>query len=66
MKVKVYNSGKYQKTTTYDVDKITAMPEPEEIDDEDIEYADGVMLGLWLKDGRTIFVPHEFLIEITC
>jgi len=66
MKVKVYNSGKYQKTTTYDVDKITAMPEPEEIDEEDIEFSDGVMLGLWLKDGRTIFVPHEFLIEITC
>ena len=66
MKVKAYNSGAFKKTTIYDVVKITNMPEPEEITDEDIEECDGVMLGLWLKDGRTIFLPHEFLIEITC
>ena len=64
MKVKVYNSAKYQKTTTYNVEKITCMPEPDEIEPDDIEYADGAMLGLWLSNGGTVFVPHSFLIEI--
>ena len=64
MKVKCYNSGKFQKTTTYEVVKITAMPEPEEITEEDIENCDGIMLGLWLTNGDNLFIPHEFLIEI--
>ena len=64
MKVKVYNTTKYKNTTTYDVKKITAMPEPDEITKEDIDEANGVMLGLWLTDGRTIFIPHSFLIEV--
>lgn len=64
MKVKVYNTTKYHNTTTYDVERITAMPEPEEIEQEDIDYADGIMLGLWLTDGSTVFVPHNFLIEV--
>ena len=65
MKVKCYCTGKYQKTVTYEVEKITAMPEPDEITEEDIEYSDGIMLGLWLPDGSTVHIPHEFLIEIT-
>lgn len=65
MKVKVYNSAKYQKTTTYEVEKITAMPEPGELTEEDIDCANTIMLALWLKDGRTVFIPHSFLIEIT-
>ena len=65
MKVKVYNSTKYHNTTTYEVEKITAMPEPDEITQEDIDYSDGIMLGLWLTDGRTIHIPHCFLIEVT-
>ena len=65
MKVKCYNSGKFQKTTIYDVEKITAMPEPEEITEEDIENCDGIMLTLYKTNGDTLFIPHEFLIEIT-
>ena len=65
MKVKVYNTAKYQNTTTYYVDKITAMPEPDKLDDKTIENADGIMLCLHTTDDRWIFVPHSFLIEIT-
>lgn len=65
MKVKAYRTCKYQNASTYDVEKITAMPEPEEITDDDREYADGIMLALWLKDGGTVFIPHSFLIEVT-
>lgn len=65
MKVYAYNTGKYQKTTIYNVDRIEAMPEPNEITEEDIEYSDGIMLTLYCSDGRTIFLPHEFLISIT-
>lgn len=64
MKVKAYRTAKLQKTSTYDVEKITAMPEPEEITDEDREYADGIMLCLWMKDGSSVFLPHSFLIEV--
>ena len=64
MKVKCYNTGKYQNTTTYDVESIDAMPEPEEITDEDKEYADGIMLHMTTTDGRNIFLPHQFLISI--
>ena len=63
--VKCYNTSKYQNTTTYKVKDITAMPGPEEITDDDIEYADGIMLTLNLADDRTIFIPHSFLISIT-
>lgn len=64
MKVKCYRSAKYQNTSIYDVAKITAMPDNDEIQDDDRKYADGIMLCLWLADGGTIFIPHSFLIEI--
>lgn len=64
MKVKCYCTAAYRNTDVYDVDRITAMPEPDELDDETREYADGIMLCLDLSDGRTIFCPHSFLISI--
>lgn len=64
MKVKAYNTGKYQNTTTYEVRKIDAMPEPDEITDDEKALADGIMLHLTTTDGRDIFLPHSFLISI--
>lgn len=65
MKVKAYNTSKYHGTTTYDVTKIEAMPPPNEITDEDMACADGIMLTLHLRGNRTVFIPHSFLIEVT-
>ena len=65
MTVTAYRSTKYEKTTSYVVEKITAMPEPDVIEDEDRESADGIMLTLWLRGGGTVCIPHSFLIEIT-
>ena len=64
MKVRCYNSGRFHGTTTYDVCKITAMPEPNELTDEDVACADTIMLALCTKDNRAIFIPHSFLIEV--
>lgn len=66
MKVKMYRTAKFDKTCTYEVEKITAMPEPDEITQEDKNQADGIMLTLWFKDEmQAMFVPHSFIIEIT-
>lgn len=64
MKVTAYRTSKYGKTDTHEVDKILAMPGPDSITEEDIKYADGIMLCLCLKNGETIFLPHSFLISI--
>lgn len=65
MKVKCYRTAKHQKTSVYDVEKITAMPDAHEIQDDDRECADGIMLCLWCSDESTVFIPHSFLIEVT-
>ena len=64
MKVKMYRTAKYGNVSEVEVEKITAMPGPEEITEDDIEYADGIMMTLWMPDGTTMFVPHSFIIEI--
>ena len=64
MKVKCYRSGQMKATTTIEVEKITAMPGPEEITEEDRQDANGIMLTLWTPEGHPIFIPHSFLIEI--
>lgn len=64
MKVKCYRSAKMQATTVVEVEKITAMPEPEELTEDDRRGAEGIMLTLWTPEGATIFLPHSFLIEI--
>jgi hypothetical protein len=64
MKVICYRSAKMQATTTIEVEKITVMPEPEEITDEDRRDAEGIMLTLWTPEGHTIFLPHSFVISI--
>ena len=64
MRVTAYRTSKYCATSTYDVEQITAMPGPDEITEDDRKYADGIMLALSLRDGRTIFLPHSFLIEV--
>ena len=66
MKVRMYNSGAYKNTSVIDdVVKITAMPEPQEITEEDIEYCDGIFLTLYRSgDQPTMLIPHSFLIEI--
>lgn len=65
MKVKAYRTAKFKNFDVLDVDKISAMPEPDELTDDDRKYADGVMLTLQCSDGRVIFLPHCFVIEIT-
>lgn len=67
MKVKVYNSSKYQKTTVYDVERIEAMPDTEEFNEDRelwMEYPEGILLHLFMKDERDLFVPHSLLISI--
>ena len=67
MKVKVYNSSKYQKTTVYDVERIEAMPDTEEFNEDRelwTENPEGIFLHLFLKDERDFFVPHSLLISI--
>ena len=64
MKVICYRIAKMQATTTIEVEKITVMPEPEEITDEDRRDADGIMLTLWTPEGHPIFLPHSFVISI--
>jgi hypothetical protein len=64
MKVKCYRSAKMQATTIIEVERITAVPEPEEITDEDRRDAEGIMLTLWTPEGHTIFLPHSFVISI--
>ena len=66
MKVRMYNSGAYKNTTIIDdVEKITAMPEPIGITDDDIENCDCIYLTLYRSgDQPTMFIPHSFLIEI--
>ena len=68
MKVKVYNSSKYEKTTVYDCARIDAMPDAEDLNSDRefwLENPSGIMLHLNTKDGSDLFVPHSFLIEIT-
>jgi len=62
----MYNSGAYKNTSVIDnVVKITAMPEPQEIMEDDIEYCDGIFLTLYRNgDQPTMLIPHSFLIEI--
>lgn len=64
MKVKCYRTTKCQNTDVLDVEKIFVMPGPEDITDEDIQYADGAMISMTLKDGRLIAMPHHFIIKI--
>ena len=66
MKVRMYNSGAYKNTSVIDdVVKITAMPEPQEITEEDIEYCDCGFLTLYRSgDQPAMLIPHSFLIEI--
>ena len=66
MKVRMYNSGAYKNTSVIaDVIKITAMPEPQEITEDDIECCDGIFLTLYRSgDQPTMFIPHSFLIEV--
>ena len=60
MKVRMYNTS-----TIDDVVKITAMPEPQDITREDIEYSDATFLTLYRSgDQPTMLIPHSFLIEI--
>lgn len=66
MKVRMYNSGAYKNTSVIDnVVKITAMPEPQETTEDDIEYSDGIFLTLYRSgDQPAMLIPHSFLIEI--
>lgn len=61
----MYRSVKYQKTDVVEVDRIEAMPDSDEIAQKDIDIADGVMFTLYYTDGRTLCVPHCFIISIT-
>ena len=62
--VTYYRSSEYKKTYTCAVSRIEVMPPPEELTDEDIELAEGMMLTLYLTDGRVICVPHSLIISI--
>lgn len=66
MKVRMYNSSVFKNTSVIDdVVKITAMPEPQDITREDIEYSDAIFLTLYRSgDQPTMLIPHSFLIEI--
>lgn len=65
MKVKAYRTAKFKNYDVLDVDKISAMPEPDKLTEDDRDCADGVMLTLYCSDGRVIWLPHCFIIEIT-
>ena len=78
LKVTCYRSSKMESTNVYMVKRIEAMPGPDEIMPEDREFADGIMLHLFLNSSTTftntdgtktvlfddMFIPHSFLISI--
>lgn len=64
MKVKMYRTAKYQKTDILEVERIEAMPDTDEITQDDIDIADGVYMTLYKKDGSTLCVPPSFIISI--